>query len=363
MDNPVVFSPNSPDFQWHLTNLRNYMNLSPTQKQSQTWGSLELTPLGQGGGSFGLPGDYTPPSRFVRTAFLKTHTPIPAGRDEAALTCFHIMESVSIPKGPVITDRNTPDYTQYTAFINLSSREYFFKTYGSSCITSASLPSNPDAQTGIKSLAALNQPISFLPARLRPGRDLIPGKDIPHPQAWSQSRPSPPQPPRLHPPPLKRVSRHSNDGDGNSVLPLYSADGAAGFQAVHLRHLEIHKNGMIGSGTALHEQFHSLFSRSPALHTLGPLHLQKLSGHLCIQAHYPQPAGYLCAPGSCFPTLQPSASPVLSLFLLPHFGSPGKQLKIEFFPCPAHSKLQFSPISPTNGPADSKSQPVPILNN
>lgn len=166
MDNPVGVLSNSPDFQWHLTNLRNYMNLSPTQKQSQTWGSLELTPLGQGGGSFGLPGDYTPPSRFVRTAFLKTHTPIPAGRDEAALTCFHIMESVSIPKGPVITDRNTPDYTQYTAFINLSSREYFFKTYGSSCITSASLPSNPDAQTGIKSLAALNQPAGFcqLPA-------------------------------------------------------------------------------------------------------------------------------------------------------------------------------------------------------
>ena len=166
MDNPVGVLSNSPDFQWHLTNLRNYMNLSSTQEQPQTWGSLELTPFGQGGGSFGLPGDYTPPSRFVRTAFLKTHTPIPSGREEAATTCFHIMESVSIPKGPVITGRNTPDYTQYTAFINLSSREYFFKTYGSSCITSASLPGNPDTQTGIKSLAALNQPAGFcqLPA-------------------------------------------------------------------------------------------------------------------------------------------------------------------------------------------------------
>lgn len=111
MDNPVGVLSNSPDFQWHLTNLRNYMNLSSTQEQPQTWGSLELTPFGQGGGSFGLPGDYTPPSRFVRTAFLKTHTPIPAGREEAATTCFHIMESVSIPKGPVITGRNTPDYT------------------------------------------------------------------------------------------------------------------------------------------------------------------------------------------------------------------------------------------------------------
>ena len=106
-------------------------------------------------------GDYTPPSRFVRTAFLKTHTHIPAGREEAALTCFHIMESVSIPKGPVITGRNTPDYTQYTAFINLSSREYFFRTYDNSCITSASLPGNPDTESGMKSLAVLNQPAAF----------------------------------------------------------------------------------------------------------------------------------------------------------------------------------------------------------
>ena len=71
------------------------------------------------------------------------------------------MESVSIPKGPVITGRNTPDYTQYTAFINLSSREYFFGTYDNSCITSASLPGNPDTESGMKSLAVLNQPAAF----------------------------------------------------------------------------------------------------------------------------------------------------------------------------------------------------------
>ena len=33
MDNPVGVLSNSPDFQWHLTNLRNYMNLSSTQEQ------------------------------------------------------------------------------------------------------------------------------------------------------------------------------------------------------------------------------------------------------------------------------------------------------------------------------------------
>ena len=30
LDNPVGVLTNSPDFPWHLTNLRNYLNLSPT---------------------------------------------------------------------------------------------------------------------------------------------------------------------------------------------------------------------------------------------------------------------------------------------------------------------------------------------
>lgn len=47
---------------------------------------------------------------------------------EAVTVCFHIMESVSIPKGAVITSQNTYDYTRYTAFINTSTCEYFFKT-------------------------------------------------------------------------------------------------------------------------------------------------------------------------------------------------------------------------------------------
>lgn len=53
--------------------------------------------------------------------------------------CFHIMESVSIPKGAVITSRDTADYTQYTAFTSLSTGEYFFKSYDNSQITTAKM--------------------------------------------------------------------------------------------------------------------------------------------------------------------------------------------------------------------------------
>ena len=167
MDNPVGVLSNSPDFQWHLTNLRNYMNLSSTQEQPQTWGSLELTPFGQGGGSFGLPGDYTPPSRFVRTAFLKTHTTHSGRQGGSSHDLFPYNGKCQYPKRP---GHHRSEYTglyPVHGLINLSSREYFFKTYGSSCITSASLPGNPDTQTGIKSLAALNQPALLPYPRLR----------------------------------------------------------------------------------------------------------------------------------------------------------------------------------------------------
>ena len=161
MENPIGVLANSPDFNWHMTNLRSYRNLEPHQKQESSLGSVKLTPFGQGGGTFGMPGDYTPPSRFVRTAFQKSYTVIPAEKNEAVTACFHILESVSIPKGVVMTDRGTPDYTQYTAFANLSSLEYYFKSYENPRIVTAKLPSGSGDSDKIISLSYVNQPVKF----------------------------------------------------------------------------------------------------------------------------------------------------------------------------------------------------------
>lgn len=132
--NPIGVLSNSPNFEWHATNLRNYMNLSPFQFEKTNWNSISLSPFGQGTGGFGLPGDYTPPSRFVRASFLKTHIIPPQTLEESITSFFHIMESVSIPKGIVITQRGTNDYTQYTSFIDLQNSSYYFKTYENSQI-------------------------------------------------------------------------------------------------------------------------------------------------------------------------------------------------------------------------------------
>lgn len=138
-DNPIGVMTNSPDFHWHMTNLRNYIEASPEQTEEAFWDSVKLTPFGQATGTMPLPGGFTSPERFVRTAYLKTHLPKPKDNREAIAACFHILASVSIPKGAVITNRNTYDHTKYTAFINTSTCEYFYKTYDDVNIKVASL--------------------------------------------------------------------------------------------------------------------------------------------------------------------------------------------------------------------------------
>ncbi len=155
LENPVGVLTNSPDFRWHLANLRNYMAASPVQREAADWSGLSMTPFGQGAGLFGLPGDYSPPARFVRTAFQKSHAVFPEDREQALSACFHVLEGVSIPKGVVVTDRGTWDYTQYTSFMDLGARAYCFRTYDDSRTVSARLPGRDLRGPGLLSLGKL----------------------------------------------------------------------------------------------------------------------------------------------------------------------------------------------------------------
>lgn len=139
INNPIGVMSNSPDFQWHMTNLRNYIEASPKQSEKVLFDNITLSPFGQAGGTTPLPGGFTSPERFVRTAYLKAHVPKPRDSREAIAACFHIMESVSIPKGAVLTSRNTYDYTKYTAFINTSTCEYYYKNYDDINVTRANI--------------------------------------------------------------------------------------------------------------------------------------------------------------------------------------------------------------------------------
>lgn len=157
--NPIKVLSNSPDFEWHMTNLRNYLNLSPRQNSFSKWEDVILKPFGQGLGTWALPGDYTSPSRFVRIAFQKSFVKIPETKDKMINLCFNIMKSVTIPKGIVITERNTDDYTQYTAFMNINTGDYYFNTHDNNQILKANI--NDVNQSEVVSLGRLKRSIYF----------------------------------------------------------------------------------------------------------------------------------------------------------------------------------------------------------
>ena len=98
-DAPLGVITNSPTYDWHMTNLRNYINLSPIALPSKKIEDLDFAPLGGGSGMIGLPGDFTPPSRFVRAvAFSKTARQTADG-PETVYELFRILDSFNVPLG------------------------------------------------------------------------------------------------------------------------------------------------------------------------------------------------------------------------------------------------------------------------
>lgn len=133
-ENPIGVMTNSPEIGWHLTNLRQYIGANPIQNKEVKWGELNLNAFGQGSGTFGIPGDYTPPSRFIRAAYLK-HVSVPANDEiEGVTSIFHILANCEVPKGAVLKDGKDLDFTLYTAAMCSESCTYYYKTYENSQI-------------------------------------------------------------------------------------------------------------------------------------------------------------------------------------------------------------------------------------
>ncbi len=131
-DNAIGVITNAPEFSWHQTNLRNYLDLSPKNVLTSTVDGERFSPLGQGSGLFGLPGDFTPPSRFVRAVALSTSAiPGETGAD-AIHQAFHVLDSFDIPVGAVRSasaDKGPTDYTQWTSASDTKNRSFYFHTH------------------------------------------------------------------------------------------------------------------------------------------------------------------------------------------------------------------------------------------
>lgn len=137
-DNPMGVFTNSPTFDWQMTNLANYINLSPINPPTKSIDGVTLQQFGNGAGLHGLPGDFTPPSRFVRAAVFSSTAIKPANADAAVLAVFHILNQFDIPVGAVREQQNgqtSNEYTLATTVKDPNNMKYYFKTYNNQNIS------------------------------------------------------------------------------------------------------------------------------------------------------------------------------------------------------------------------------------
>ena len=128
-DNHIGVLTNSPTFDWHITHLNQYVSLSSYQAENISWCNQKLNPSGYGLGAFGLPGDSSAISRFVRIAFLKSLLPPIATLEQGICEHFNLLDNVSMTNGIIIKPHKQYEITLYTSCMCLEKGIYYYKSY------------------------------------------------------------------------------------------------------------------------------------------------------------------------------------------------------------------------------------------
>lgn len=132
-ENNLGVLTNAPGFQWHMTNLNNYVNLEPgSAPDNAITKGITLKSLGHGSGMLGLPGDFTSPSRFVRATFFQTTSPEWATGFDSVVQAFHILNNFDIPIGSQHVKseipKGMPSATQFTSATDLKAMKLYYRT-------------------------------------------------------------------------------------------------------------------------------------------------------------------------------------------------------------------------------------------
>lgn len=133
-NNTIGVCTNGPTFDWHLANVGNYTGLTALDAPTVQINGQTYVQAGHGSGLMGIPGDSTPPSRFIRTTYLKQLANTPKNAEDGVSLAFHLLNAVDIPLGCSIASKNTenaPDFTQYASVRDLTNLVYYVRFYDS----------------------------------------------------------------------------------------------------------------------------------------------------------------------------------------------------------------------------------------
>lgn len=120
-ENKPCVMTNEPPFPYHLSRLEDFAGLSATERGGYS----------RGLSAYGLPGDFSSFSRFVRAAFLLKNS---VTEGDAENQFFKILDNVSIPRGAVRLENGENVITQYSSCMDMEKGIYYYKTYSDSQI-------------------------------------------------------------------------------------------------------------------------------------------------------------------------------------------------------------------------------------
>ncbi|MCY9807677.1 linear amide C-N hydrolase [Lentilactobacillus senioris] len=133
-ENPVGVFTNAPTFDWHLTNLKNWLEKTSLRtysyKVNEPVNNFSLDELTSG--LVGIPSDYKPESRFLRAAYSKLLS-IEVDDNEALNQIFQLLTAVNTPKGSLRIHNDDKEnlvaWTQYTSGYDIKNKDLYAFTY------------------------------------------------------------------------------------------------------------------------------------------------------------------------------------------------------------------------------------------
>ena len=134
VDNPLGVGTNTPYMEWHHLNVENYVGLSTTNPDPVTINGVKLETHGTGQGMMGLPGDSTPPSRYVRALAQVATSEEQADGHASEQMALHILNNFDITPGlirmPGPGGEPSDEVTCWSTISNLTDLRYGYRTIG-----------------------------------------------------------------------------------------------------------------------------------------------------------------------------------------------------------------------------------------
>ena len=138
-ENSVGVLTNNPHFDYHMTHLCDYLNLTHLPPENRFADGIDLPTYSRGMGAMGLPGDLSSASRFVRAAFVKLNSVSGESEDESVCQFFHILGAVGQQRGCVQMPDGRYEITVYTSCCNTDRGIFYYTTYENSRITAVDM--------------------------------------------------------------------------------------------------------------------------------------------------------------------------------------------------------------------------------